>query len=266
MSNLQTAYDYFISQGDSVAASSGIAAGLFAESQVNPSNINPTSGAYGIAQWLGGRLVALENMFGSNPSLQNELQFVQQELTGTAGTGNQGGASILSDTSPQQALSDFITRFERPAPGPQTTGDISRGMTALTTLNVGSSTPAATGALGNFELGTNTLFNNPGSFFGTLFSGAVTPQSIVTEGVAASTQMAGSGANAVTGDIAGAVASGVGAATKPLTDWLSGLTSSDTVTRVAVGLVAIVLVAAGIFFLAGNKNMVLNVSTLKGAV
>lgn len=276
MSNLQTAYQYFVSQGDSSAASAGIAAGLQAESALNPTAYNP-SGATGIAQWLGGRLQALENLFGSSPSFQQQLQFVQDELTGAAADGNQGGSTILADTSPAQALNDFINLFERPLPGPQTTGDIQRGTSALATLNM-SGTPTAgsaslgigttspqsvtgdTGALGNFELGLNTLFTNPGLFTSTLFSGAVTPQSIVTQGVQATGQMGVKGAGEASNAIAGQVAAGVGAAVAPLTSWLTGLTSGATVTRVSIGVVAVILLAAGIFFLAGNKQITLNMT------
>ena len=276
MSNLQTAYQYFLSQGDSQAASAGIAAGLQAESSLNPSAYNNSSGATGIAQWLGGRLQALEGLFGSSPSFEQQLEFVQEELTGTAGTGNQGGATILADTSPAQALQDFINLFERPAPGPQTTGDIQRGTTALSTLNM-AGTPSAgsanlgvnttglsvtgdTGALGNFELGTNVLFNNPGLFVSTLFGGSVTPQSIASQGIQATGQMGAKGAGEASNAIAAQVAAGVGAAVAPLTSWLTGLTAASTVTRVTVGIVAIVLLMAGIFFLAGNKSPIINMT------
>lgn len=264
MSNLQTAYDYFISQGDSQAASAGIAAGLYAESQVNPSIVNPTSGAFGIGQWLSSRLIALEDMFGSSPSLQNQLQFVQSELTGSAGTGNQGGGTILADTTPQQALSDFITKFERPAAGSETTGDISRGTTALASLNMSASPSSPTG---NFGLGVQAFASDPWGSLGTAITNIATnPLGVGLAGAQASAGLAGQGANQVTGNIAAQVAAGVAAGTKPVTDWLSGLTSGDTVTRVSVGIIAVVLLAAGIFFLAGNKSMTLNVASLKGAV
>lgn len=280
MTALQTAYDYFIGQGASPAAAQGIAGGLYAESGLNPSAFNSGgggNGAYGIGQFRAGRQAALFAEFGSSPTLLQQLQFVWQELTGTAGSGDpgtHGASSILSASSSNDALSNFINYFEIPGPNSSAAvaGDISRGIRAIAQIDTSGSnglvTPQVVGSNGQlnpFQVGVQTLATNPGLFFGTLFGGAVTPQDIVTNGITTSAQLAGQGANQVTGNIAGAVAAGVGAAVNPLTSWFSGLTSSDTVSRVSIGIVAVILLAAGIFFLAGNKTTTINLASLKGA-
>jgi len=135
--------------------------------------------------------------------------------------------------------------------------------------NAGVATQQVVGSNANltpFQVGVQTLANDPGTFFGTLFGGSITPTDIAVNGATTTVQLAGNGANQVTGDIAGAVAAGVGQATAPLTSWFQGLTSSDTVSRVSIGIVAVILLAAGIFFLAGNKTTTINVASLKGAV
>ena len=263
--NLQTAYDFFVSQGASPAAAAGIASGLYAESGLNPGISNPAGGnlgAYGIGQFRGAFQTDLFSETGTNtPSLLQQLQYVWDQLTqGSVFEPASVGQTILNDTSPNQALSDFITKFERPAPGYETTSDISRGTNALGQINMN------TGSTG-LQLPTwagNLLapFQDPFGLFGT--STLVSPNNAVGTGVGVA--QTGQAVQQATGDIAGAVAAGVGAGVKPLSDWLSGLTSGATVTRVTVGIVAVILLLAGIFFLANNKQITLNMpSRMAGA-
>lgn len=102
---------------------SGVAAGIFAESGLDPNAVNPTSGAYGIGQWLGSRQAALFDQYGPNPSLADQLQFLVWELNG----GDHGGAAVLAQQTPAGALDAYIRKFMRPAPGKETAGDLARG-------------------------------------------------------------------------------------------------------------------------------------------
>lgn len=119
--------DYLQAQGLTPDQASGVAAGIQAESGSNPNAVNPTSGAFGIGQWLGARQQALFARYGSNPSLQDQLDFLVSELNG----GDVGGKAVLAQSSPLDTLTAYITKFMRPAPGAQTTGDLSRGAAYL---------------------------------------------------------------------------------------------------------------------------------------
>lgn len=99
----------------------GVAAGLFAESGFNPSAVNPTSGAYGIGQWLGDRKKALFARYGNRPTLDQQLAFLVSELRG----GDRGGPSVLQSSTADRTLLAFVTNFLRPGVG--TLGDLQRG-------------------------------------------------------------------------------------------------------------------------------------------
>lgn len=105
----------------------GIAAGIEAESRSDHSIVNPTSGAFGIGQWLGPRKKELFRRFGRNPSMEQQLDFLVWELRG----GDHGGKSVLGAADEAEALRRYIVDFMRPAAGKETTGDLQRGMAAL---------------------------------------------------------------------------------------------------------------------------------------
>lgn len=115
--------DYLQNRGLTFEQARGVAAGINAESLSNPNAVNPTSGAYGIGQWLGARKTALFAQYGSSPTLQQQLDFLVSELYG----GDRGGPAVLSQSNPLDILTAYITKFMRPAPGIQTTSDIARG-------------------------------------------------------------------------------------------------------------------------------------------
>jgi hypothetical protein len=114
---------YLQSQGLTPGQATGVAAGIDAESLSNPNAVNPTSGAYGIGQWLGARKAALFAQYGTSPSLQDQLDFLVSELNG----GDRGGPVVLAQSNPLDVLTAYITKFMRPAAGAETTGDIARG-------------------------------------------------------------------------------------------------------------------------------------------
>lgn len=70
--------------------------------------------AFGIGQWLGGRQKALFKKYGAAPSLDNQVQFLADELHGTAGDGEKGGRSVLRGVTSQDVLIRYLRDFMRP--------------------------------------------------------------------------------------------------------------------------------------------------------
>jgi hypothetical protein len=128
---------YFKGKGYPDAQARGIAAGVLAESQGNPTAFNPKGGgegAYGIGQWRGPRLKKLRERYGRAPTMAQQLEFLHWELQG----GDVGGASVRRSTTEQEALRNYIGSsgpnafgFMRPAPGAEVEGDLRRGQAAL---------------------------------------------------------------------------------------------------------------------------------------
>jgi len=166
--------------------------------------------------------------------------------------------SGLGISNPNAQLSQFSPT--------QIANAISKAEGTASTFGQDMQTVGSNGTLTPFQMGLGDLMTNPGQFFGILTSGAITPGDIVANGVGGTGQMLVTGAQTVESQTASAVGAGVSAAVKPLTDWLTGLTAASTTTRVAFGVVAVILLAAGIFFLAGNKSTTINVASLRGAV
>lgn len=128
----QFAVDYLKSQGISDSAARGSIAGAIAESGLDPSAVNPKSGAFGIGQWLGGRKTALFAKYGANPTFDEQLRFLVAELKG----GDRGGSSVTSAGSAWDAAVAYITQFMRPKQGGETQGDLVRARRALSALGV----------------------------------------------------------------------------------------------------------------------------------
>lgn len=226
MGVLQDAYNYFINHGWGSNAAAGISAGLYAESGLNPTNVNPSSGAYGIGQWLGSRQQNLFGTYGANPSFSQQLDFVNQELS----SGN-GGSTIANSSSPSDALNSFINLFERPGPG--TSGDLTRGNNALTQL--GAPTDPLTG-------GSNALAGSQD------WLSAIINDTL--QGVAG------------VPDLPDTIAKKAGDAVSNATSIWSVFTEGVW-TRFSFGLVGALLIAAAIFILLGGPKVV--VQTAKKA-
>lgn len=77
------AVDYFVNKGLSREQAAGLVGNLMRESGMNTSAVNPASGAYGIGQWLGGRKAKLFKKYGKNPTFDNQLDYVWDELNST---------------------------------------------------------------------------------------------------------------------------------------------------------------------------------------
>ncbi|MGE0290279.1 MAG: phage tail tip lysozyme [Bradyrhizobium sp.] len=101
-------WNFFAGKGLAPHQISGILGNLSAESSFNPMAVNPTSGAFGLAQWLD-RKPALFNMFGRNPTTDQQLQFMWHELTGTEG---RAFKQLLGSTDVRGATAAFAG-FER---------------------------------------------------------------------------------------------------------------------------------------------------------
>lgn len=133
------AIDYLKSRGVSDQVARGIVAGSIAESQFDPGAVNPKSGAFGIGQWTKSRRDVLSAQYSRNPTFDQQLQFLVQELQG----GDPGGRFVLASRNAPEALLNYITRFMRPKDGRETAGDLQRGMQALAALGVNASPSAA---------------------------------------------------------------------------------------------------------------------------
>jgi hypothetical protein len=79
MKNISVAVDKLKAAGYNVFATSALIGGFIQESNLNNDSINPNGGAYGIAQWLGDRLINLRKRKDSN-TLNGQLDFVIYEL------------------------------------------------------------------------------------------------------------------------------------------------------------------------------------------
>jgi len=119
----QIAESYLRGQGIAAGTAKGVVAGVWAESLIDPTAVNPTSGAFGIGQWLGSRKAELFRRYGSQPSFSQQLEFLAWELNG----GDHGGKAVLAQSTPAGALDAYLRRFMRPAAGAETTGDLARG-------------------------------------------------------------------------------------------------------------------------------------------
>lgn len=121
-------YRFFRSKGLSDAQARGIAAGIHAESASDHNVRGGFKGrAIGLGQWLGPRRAKLIARYGENPTRQQQLDFLWEELQG----GDPGGRAVLAATDEKAVLDAYIRKFMRPARGAETTGDLKRGMQAL---------------------------------------------------------------------------------------------------------------------------------------
>jgi hypothetical protein len=108
---------YFESQGWSPAQAAGMVDRLMKESNVNPDAVNPTSGARGIAQWLGSRVKDFKEHAGADlagSSFEQQLDFVNYELTKGH---EQKAGKLLKETQDRHAAElTMRNAYERPDP------------------------------------------------------------------------------------------------------------------------------------------------------
>lgn len=110
--NKKKAMDFFMSKGLPAHQAAGIVGNLMGESNLNHTAVNKSSGAYGIAQWLGPRKTALFNKYGKNPTFEQQLDFLWDELQSTE---KRALNSLKSAKTLEAATDSFMRTFERPS-------------------------------------------------------------------------------------------------------------------------------------------------------
>lgn len=108
--------NYFISQGWKDFQAAAIVGNLMQESNLKPTAVNPSSGATGIAQWLGDRLSSLKSYAVNHTQamawsdLQVQLDFVQWELNNSEKV---AGDALRATTNLADATTVVRTKYER---------------------------------------------------------------------------------------------------------------------------------------------------------
>ena len=110
--NKKQAMEFFQSKGLSAYHSAGIVGNLLGESNLNPEALNPTSKAYGIAQWLGDRKKKLIAKYGNKPTFEQQLEFVWEELNSSEKSAYD---KLLQTKNVDEAINSFMKHFERPS-------------------------------------------------------------------------------------------------------------------------------------------------------
>lgn len=103
-------YNYLQSKGLSKTISAGITGNIGQESNFNNKAVNKQSGAYGLAQWLGDRKNKLFKRYGNNPSNQNQLDFLVDELNTTE---KKALGKLNNSKTVDEATINFANHFER---------------------------------------------------------------------------------------------------------------------------------------------------------
>lgn len=106
----QYALNFFRNKGLSENQARGIVGNLMQESRGNHTITNKSSGAFGLAQWLGNRKQRLLQQYGPNPSPQQQLEFIWQELNTTE---RKAFNKLLSTNTIAEATKVFAKHFER---------------------------------------------------------------------------------------------------------------------------------------------------------
>lgn len=107
--NAVRALNYFMNKGLTREQSAGIVGNLMVESSMNTRALNPYSGAYGIAQWLGSRKTALFNKYGNNPTLDQQLDFIWHELNSSH---SRGLRMLRQSNNPSDAAANAFGYYE----------------------------------------------------------------------------------------------------------------------------------------------------------
>lgn len=108
----KTVLNFFINKGLSENQARGILGNLMQESRGNHTVTNKTSGAFGLAQWLGPRKQKLIAKYGNNPTVEQQLNFIWEELNTTESKALQ---KLLNTNTIADATRAFATNFERGA-------------------------------------------------------------------------------------------------------------------------------------------------------
>jgi hypothetical protein len=118
--NVKAVWKFLVGKGLTAMQAAGVIGGMMGESgkSLSTTATNKKSGAFGIAQWLGGRKKSLMAM--KNPkSLGTQLAHLWSELQGS-----ESGAlsAVKGSKSIAAVVKAWVTKFERPGAGEQTLG------------------------------------------------------------------------------------------------------------------------------------------------
>ena len=105
---------YFVNKGLTLNQAKGIYGNIMQESSGNIRAMSSDGHkSYGIAQWTGKRKSKLFSMYGTRPSLDNQLDFLWWELNNT----EKSSLEALKNTNTiEEATRVFMRKFERPNP------------------------------------------------------------------------------------------------------------------------------------------------------
>lgn len=120
--NAKNIYHYLLSKGATPESACGILGVWQFESQLNPSAVNASSGATGIAQWLGPRLITLQSMAKAKgkkvTDLSVQMELFWKEMNDPYYKG-QGSLKILKYKDVHKACKEFLMVFEGMTQNPE---------------------------------------------------------------------------------------------------------------------------------------------------
>ena len=115
--NILSVKNYFVDKGLPDHVASAIAGNIAQESGGNPDAVNPKSGAFGIAQFLGDRKTGLFDYAKKNHvfpnDLSTQLDYMMQELQGRDKGANQALNLMLDTDNVADAATIFANKYER---------------------------------------------------------------------------------------------------------------------------------------------------------
>lgn len=104
--------DYFVNKGLTRTQAKGIYGNIMQESGGNIKAVSKDgNNSYGLAQWTGERKQRLFSMYGTNPNINQQLDFLWWELNNTH---KDALLSLKKTTTVSQATKVFMDKFERP--------------------------------------------------------------------------------------------------------------------------------------------------------
>lgn len=110
---LQQGMSELVGHGLSTDQAAIVMGNLQAESSLDPTAVNPQSGAAGLGQWLGPRADAFKKQYGVSPdnaTVAQQIDFLLKELTTTESS---SGHKLLSYKNVRSGASDFGLSYER---------------------------------------------------------------------------------------------------------------------------------------------------------
>lgn len=103
---------YFVNKGLTVNQAREIYSNIMQESGGNISIVSQDgNNSYGLVQWTGPRKVALFRKYGTSPTLQQQLDFIWEELNTTHRSALSG---LRNSNTIEESTKVFMDKFERP--------------------------------------------------------------------------------------------------------------------------------------------------------